>query len=76
MEHTVMPAIGRDLTVQAAVAISGAAIASSMGRMSGPVTRLLALSNLRLGTWLPSPDYLARLAATEAAGGHRPFQVF
>ncbi|MDQ0381606.1 hypothetical protein [Amycolatopsis thermophila] len=50
----------RDLTVQGAVAISGAAFASSMGRASRWYQILLALSGARLGTWLPNPDILLR----------------
>ena len=50
----------RDLTVQGAVAISGAAFASSMGRASRWYQILLALSGARLGTWLPNPDVLLR----------------
>ncbi|GAB3572502.1 hypothetical protein GCM10027445_30090 [Amycolatopsis endophytica] len=50
----------RDLTVQGAVAISGAAFASAMGRASRWYQILLALSGARLGTWLPNPDILLR----------------
>ncbi|MBC7558508.1 MAG: patatin-like phospholipase family protein, partial [Dermatophilaceae bacterium] len=46
-----------DITLLAASAISGAAFASSMGRASGPLDLLLALSNARLGAWLPNPRY-------------------
>ena len=35
------------------------AIASAMGRQAVAVQRLLALSNVRLGTWLPNPAFLA-----------------
>ena len=52
------PAAGRDR--QAAMAVSGAAIASAMGRHAAAVQRL-ALSNVRLGTWLPNPAFLAAL---------------
>lgn len=45
----------KDLTVQAAAAISGAAIASAMGRHARPYQTLFALSNARLGAWLPNP---------------------
>ncbi len=46
----------RDITLSAAVAISGAAIAPSMGKMTrAPLRFLLALSNIRLGVWLPNP---------------------
>ena len=46
----------RDVTVSAAVAISGAAIAPAMGKMTrAPMRFLLALANVRLGVWLPNP---------------------
>ncbi|WP_095204202.1 patatin-like phospholipase family protein [Mesorhizobium carmichaelinearum] len=45
------------LDLAAAVAISGAAISSSMGRISlGLLGPTLALLNLRLGFWLPNPS--------------------
>ena len=50
--------IKRDLTVQAAVAISGAAFASAMGRMNKGFQSLLAVSGARLGTWLPNPTFV------------------
>ena len=50
--------IKRDLTVQAAVAISGAAFASAMGRMNKGFQSLLAVSGARLGTWLPNPAFV------------------
>ncbi|MGW0363099.1 hypothetical protein [Streptomyces sp. NPDC002990] len=62
VEQTSHPLIRRDLTVQSAIAVSGAAFASTMGTQSKAVQRLLALSNLRLGTWLPNPLYLAEVA--------------
>jgi hypothetical protein len=52
--------IGRDLTVEAAVAISGAAFASAMGSQTRFFEVFLALSNARLGAWLPNPGFLAR----------------
>jgi hypothetical protein len=61
LEETCKPALRRDVTVQAAMAVSGAAIASAMGRHAAAVQRLLALSNVRLGTWLPNPAFLAVL---------------
>jgi hypothetical protein len=61
LEDSCKPALQRDVTVQAAMAVSGAAIASAMGRHAGAVQRLLALSNVRLGTWLPNPAFLAAL---------------
>lgn len=51
-----------DITVLAAMAVSGAAFASAMGRMSGPFNILLALSNARLGVWIPNPRYHHRRA--------------
>ncbi|MEU9299895.1 hypothetical protein [Streptomyces sp. NPDC048269] len=62
MENTAHPLVSRDLTVQSAVAVSGAAFASAMGTQSMAAQRLLALSNLRLGTWVPNPLYLAEVA--------------
>jgi hypothetical protein len=52
--------IERDLTVQAAVAISGAAFASAMGSQTRFFEVFLALSNARLGAWLPNPGFVAR----------------
>ncbi|MEV7520425.1 hypothetical protein [Streptomyces sp. NPDC091371] len=62
LEATARPLIRRDITVQSAVAVSGAAFASAMGTQTMFFERLLALSNLRLGTWVPNPAYLAELA--------------
>jgi len=61
LETTCKPAVRRDVTVQAAMAVSGAAFASAMGRHATAVQTLLALSNVRLGTWLPNPGFLAAL---------------
>ena len=55
-------------TVSAAVATTGAAVASAMGRQSmGTTNALLAVFNLRLGLWLPNP---ARI------GAHQPLRRF
>lgn len=62
LQKTAPALIGRDLTVQSAVAVSGAAFASAMGSQTMFMERLLALSNVRLGTWVPNPLYLAELA--------------
>ncbi len=62
LEGAVSGHLQRDLTVQAAVAISGAAFASAMGRGSRPYQAFLALSNARLGAWLPNPGFLGELA--------------
>lgn len=50
--------IERDLTVEAAMAVSGAAFASAMGRQTKGIQTLLALSGARLGTWLPNPTFV------------------
>ena len=57
--------LSADLTVQAAIAISGAAFASAMGSQSRPIQTLLALANARLGTWLPNPSYLDEILREE-----------
>ncbi len=50
---------GRDLTLISAVAMSGAAISPSMGKMTPqPLTLLMALANLRLGVWVPNPRWV------------------
>jgi hypothetical protein len=67
LEETCKPALRRDVTVQASMAVSGAAFASAMGRHAAAVQRLLALSNVRLGTWLPNPGFLAELGRTYAS---------
>ncbi|MGD2101234.1 MAG: patatin-like phospholipase family protein [Acidimicrobiia bacterium] len=46
----------RTMTVMGAVAVSGAAVSPSMGKLTRPLFRaLLALLNIRLGVWLPNP---------------------
>ncbi len=65
------PRIRRDLTVQAAVAISGAAFASAMGRMNKGFQSLLAVSGARLGTWLPNPMFV-KFVKDRAADGLYP----
>jgi hypothetical protein len=46
-------------TLSAAISISGAAVAPAMGRLDkGTTNSLLALFNLRLGTWWPNPRYV------------------
>lgn len=52
---------GRFTTLPTAMAISGAAIAPSMGRMTRtPFRFFLALANLRLGVWVPNPRRLPK----------------
>lgn len=49
----------RDVTLPAAVAMSGAAFSPVMGKKSiRALTFLLALTNLRLGVWLPNPQHV------------------
>lgn len=62
------PRIKRDLTVVAAVAVSGAAFASAMGRYQKGFEKLLAVSGARLGTWLPNPNFVAKLRDAETGG--------
>jgi hypothetical protein len=46
----------RDVTLPAAVAMSGAALSPSMGKMTyRPLMFLLGLANIRLGVWVPNP---------------------
>ncbi|MGV0787677.1 hypothetical protein ABQF33_12230 [Mycolicibacterium sp. XJ2] len=71
--HASSPRIQRDLTVQAAVAVSGAAFASAMGRANKGFQTLLAVSGARLGTWLPNPAFVANLHRTHAQrDGNKP----
>ena len=49
----------RDVTLPAAVAMSGAALSPSMGKLTyRPLTFLLGLANLRLGVWVPNPMHV------------------
>jgi hypothetical protein len=49
----------RDLSLPAAVAMSGAAVSPSMGKMTNrPLRFLVALANVRLGVWLPNPRWV------------------
>ncbi|MFI5979063.1 hypothetical protein [Streptomyces sp. NPDC051452] len=66
------PVIRKDLTVEAAVAVSGAAFASAMGRQARAFQTLFALSNARLGTWLPNPGALGALWDERADWGLPP----
>ena len=52
----------RDLTIPAAMAVSGAAVSPAMGKMGmGPLGRLLAVLNVRLGVWLPNPNWVRQM---------------
>jgi hypothetical protein len=59
LEQLVSSVIGEDLTVEAAMAISGAALASAMGAQTRYYEVFLALTNVRLGAWLPNPRFVA-----------------
>lgn len=49
----------RDITVPAAMAISGAAFSPAMGKFNlGPVGAIYAVLNLRLGVWIPHPQQI------------------
>jgi len=52
-----------DLTVETAMAVSGAAFASATGSYQGAANVILALANARLGMWLPNPVQLTRIDA-------------
>jgi hypothetical protein len=59
LQEIAKPRINGDLTVEAAMAISGAAFASAMGSQTRFYELFLALSNARLGAWLPNPYFVA-----------------
>lgn len=60
-ERAAAAAFERDITVPAAVAMSGAAVSPSMGKHSRWwATFLLAMANVRLGVWLPNPRAVKR----------------
>lgn len=55
-----------DFSLPAAVAMSGAAISPSMGKMTKwPFRFLLALANLRLGVWVPNPRWVSNVKKRE-----------
>lgn len=61
---------GAGLSLLDAVAISGAAVAPAMGKMTrAPLRFLLALANVRLGVWVPNPTRVQR--GTSYRGLHR-----
>ncbi|MEO6121250.1 MAG: hypothetical protein ABIW46_03225, partial [Acidimicrobiales bacterium] len=67
----------RDVTVAAAVAISGAAASPAMGKASlGPVGRLLAVLNVRLGVWLPNPCWVQAMQQGEKWAGRPGWPYF
>jgi hypothetical protein len=59
LEALAPPRLQRDLTVQGAVALSGAAIAASIGgQRTAWYETLFVVTGLRLGAWMPNPAYL------------------
>lgn len=60
LERLVHEPIRGDLEVSAARAISGAAFAAAMGAQTRFYEFFLALTNVRLGAWLPNPWFVAR----------------
>lgn len=75
-EEAVTESVRRDITLPAAVAISGAAVSPAMGKMSRPLLRfLLALTNVRLGVWLPNPVVVAGRAGRPVRSP-RPGRLF
>lgn len=69
LEAVVPKRFKRDLTVQGAVAISGAAFASAMGRSARWFQVLLAVSGARLGAWLPNPSFVLAAPSERADTG-------
>jgi hypothetical protein len=66
----------RDFTLPAAVAMSGAAVSPSMGKLTRPSVRfLMAMANVRLGVWVPNPRRIEafvgmrRAAIAQRTGG-------
>ncbi|HLF41975.1 MAG TPA: hypothetical protein VJA46_00450 [Acidimicrobiia bacterium] len=56
----------RDVTVPAALAISGAALSPAMGKRSRWwLTSFLAIANVRLGVWLPNPQWMGSLVDSD-----------
>ena len=59
LEDSVGRRIRRDLTVQGAVALSGAAIAASVGGQGSRwYESLYVLTGVHLGAWMPNPSYV------------------
>lgn len=69
------PRLRRDITVQASIAVSGAAFGSSMGRQNRGFQKLLAVSGARLGTWLPNPSFVTKLACARNRNCPNPIDI-
>jgi hypothetical protein len=55
----------RDFTLPAAIAMSGAALAPSMGKVTRPSLRfLMCMANVRLGVWVPNPRRMEKFTTT------------
>jgi hypothetical protein len=73
----------RDITLPAAIAMSGAAISPSMGKSTNaPLRMLMAIANVRLGVWVPNPRYISSdhwkqrpIVRKERAAGEREFGI-
>jgi hypothetical protein len=78
-EQSLGAARREDITVPAAIAISGAAVSPGMGKMSRgrrSLSSILALANVRLGVWLPNPRWvLAYKREDEPVRALRPPRV-
>lgn len=78
-----------DVTLPAAMAMSGAALSPAMGKMTiAPLRFLMALANVRLGVWMPNPGKLpiaarameertmvAKAAASAVPANPRPLRL-
>ena len=63
LEDDSTPRLKRDLTVQGAVALSGAALAASAGGQNSLwYEPLFAVSGVRLGAWMPNPLFVIKQA--------------
>ncbi len=76
-ERKKRPARGRDFSLPAAVAVSGAALSPSMGKeTSRSLTFLLALANIRLGVWVPNPRWVAKINTSDEKRRRRQLRDF
>lgn len=69
-----MTTLRRNLTFQAAVSMSGAALSPEMGKMTrAPLRFLFTVLNIRLGLWIPNPNRLAEfeIRSTRKTGRRR-----
>ncbi|MEO5337740.1 MAG: patatin-like phospholipase family protein [Magnetospirillum sp. WYHS-4] len=67
IETPLMEAEDSHVNLGTAMAISGAAFSPNMGNQTRPLlTFLLSLLNVRLGYWLPNPEFVRRKAAKPA----------